>query len=47
MARTANPLLRGILQRIIKDERRHFSLYYNKARTALNPATFNDLRLYC
>jgi rubrerythrin len=34
-ARTANPLLKAILQRIIKDERRHFSFYYNKARAAL------------
>ena len=34
-SRTENPLLRTVLQRIIKDERRHFSFYYNKARTAL------------
>jgi len=34
-SRTSNPLLRVVLQRIIKDERRHFSFYYNKARTGL------------
>lgn len=35
IARTANPLLKSILTRIIKDERRHFSFYYNKARVSL------------
>ena len=34
-ARTANPLLRPLLMRINKDERRHFSFYYNKARVSL------------
>jgi rubrerythrin len=34
-ARTANPLLAEILRRLAKDERRHFSFYYNKARTHL------------
>ena len=34
-ARTSNPLLRIVLARIIKDERRHFSFYYNKARQSL------------
>lgn len=34
--RTENPLLRSILSRIIKDERRHFSFYYNKARHHLD-----------
>src|SRR5207244_571671 len=35
-ARTSNPLLKTVLTRIIKDERRHFSFYYNKALTRLN-----------
>ena len=34
-SRTANPLLAEILQRLAKDERRHFSFYYNKAKTEL------------
>jgi len=34
-SRTSNPLLKAILMRIIKDERRHFSFYYNKARMGL------------
>jgi len=29
--RTQNPILRELLQRIAKDERRHFSFYFNKA----------------
>src|SRR5262245_5953554 len=33
--RTSNGVLAEILRRIIKDERRHFSFYYNKARIAL------------
>lgn len=33
--RTENPVLGEILRRIIKDERRHFSFYYNKARVHL------------
>ena len=33
--RTRNPLLAEILRRLAKDERRHFSFYYNKARTEL------------
>lgn len=33
--RTGNPVLAEILRRIIKDERRHFSFYYNKARAHL------------
>ena len=33
--RSANPLLAEILRRLAKDERRHFSFYYNKARTQL------------
>jgi len=35
--RTANPVLAEILRRIIKDERRHFAFYYNKARLHLQP----------
>jgi rubrerythrin len=34
--RTANPLLKTMLSRIIKDERRHFAFYYNKARASLS-----------
>jgi hypothetical protein len=33
--RTQNPILRELLQRIVKDERRHFSFYFNKARPHL------------
>jgi hypothetical protein len=35
--RTKNPLLAEILRRLAKDERRHFSFYYNKARATLVP----------
>jgi len=34
---THNPILAEILRRIIKDERRHFAFYYNKAKTYLAP----------
>lgn len=34
-ARTGNPILRLILLRLAKDERRHFAFYYNKARKTL------------
>lgn len=30
-SRTANPIFAEILRRLAKDERRHFSFYYNKA----------------
>jgi len=33
--RTQNPILRELLHRIVKDERRHFSFYFNKARPHL------------
>src|SRR5262245_34269497 len=33
--RTRHPILRELLERIIKDERRHFSFYFNKARPHL------------
>jgi len=35
--RTKNPILAEIVKRLAKDERRHFSFYYNKARLLLNP----------
>ena len=34
-ARTKNPILAEILHRLAKDERRHFSFYYNKAKIEL------------
>ena len=37
--RTQNPILRELLQRIVKDERRHFSFYFNKARPHLQQRT--------
>ncbi|HUK46424.1 MAG TPA: acyl-ACP desaturase [Terriglobales bacterium] len=33
--RTENPILAEIMRRLAKDERRHFSFYYNKARIQL------------
>jgi hypothetical protein len=41
--RTANPVLAGTLRRIIKDERRHFAFYYNKARLHLRPRAAQKL----
>lgn len=35
--RTANPILSELLERLAKDERRHFSFYYNKAKAELEP----------
>ena len=35
--RTQNPILAEIVRRLAKDERRHFSFYYNKARLQLQP----------
>ena len=35
--RTRHPLLTAVLSRIIKDERRHFSFYFNQARLRLQP----------
>jgi hypothetical protein len=35
--RTGHPLLDAVLSRIIKDERRHFSFYFNQARLRLRP----------
>ncbi len=37
MRRTHHPLLTTILTRIVKDERRHFSFYFNQARMRLRP----------
>lgn len=34
-SRTANPILEEILRRLAKDERRHFSFYFNKAKFQL------------
>ncbi len=33
--RTRHPVLRDLLQRIVKDERRHFAFYYNQAQQRL------------
>lgn len=35
--RTRHPLLATVLGRIVKDERRHFSFYFNQARMRLRP----------
>jgi len=35
--RTRHPMLAGLLRRLAKDERRHFSFYYNMAREHLMP----------
>jgi hypothetical protein len=36
-ARTRHPMLAELLRRLAKDERRHFSFYYNMAREHLEP----------
>jgi rubrerythrin len=36
-SRTQNPILAEVLRRLAKDERRHFSFYYNKAKIKLAP----------
>jgi hypothetical protein len=36
IARTNHPILRELLTRIIKDERRHYAFYYNQARVRLD-----------
>jgi hypothetical protein len=41
--RTRNPILREILHRLAKDERRHFSFYYNMAREHLLPSPAQQL----
>ena len=40
--RTGHPLLTTVLSRIIKDERRHFSFYFNQARLRLQPRAAAD-----
>jgi hypothetical protein len=35
--RTQHPLLEAILHQIVKDERRHFSFYFNQAKARLRP----------
>lgn len=35
IARTRHPVLRELLGRIVKDERRHFAFYFNQARIRL------------
>ncbi len=35
--RTQNPIVAEVMRRLAKDERRHFSFYYNKARRELEP----------
>ena len=43
-ARTGHPLLSTVLCRIVKDERRHFSFYFNQARRRLHyPAAARTL----
>jgi hypothetical protein len=37
IARANHPLVTTVLSRIIKDERRHFSFYFNQARARLQP----------
>jgi hypothetical protein len=41
--RTQHPLLRTILAQIIKDERRHFSFYFNQAKARLRPRAAQTL----
>lgn len=41
--RTQNPILRELLPRLAKDERRHFSFYFNKARPLLKSTTAQRL----
>ena len=46
IARTEHPVLRELLTRIIKDERRHYAFYYNQARHRLegNPRAHRLVR---
>jgi hypothetical protein len=41
--RTRNPILAEIVQRLAKDERRHFSFYYNKAKLELRAGSAQRL----
>ncbi|MGH9532869.1 MAG: acyl-ACP desaturase, partial [Terriglobales bacterium] len=44
--RTHNPLLANLMLRLAKDERRHFSFYYNKAREELAPRNAQRLTTF-
>jgi rubrerythrin len=44
--RTQNPILAEMLRRLAKDERRHFSFYYNKARLELRHRNAQRLTSY-
>jgi rubrerythrin len=44
--RTKNPILAEIVRRLAKDERRHFSFYYNKAKQTLAPRNAQWLTSY-
>jgi hypothetical protein len=44
--RTRNPILAEILTRLAKDERRHFSFYYNKAKLQLREHNAQRLTTY-
>jgi rubrerythrin len=45
-ARTANPILAEILKRLARDERRHYSFYYNKACIELAPRAAQRLTTF-
>jgi hypothetical protein len=45
-SRTQNPILAEILHRLAKDERRHFSFYYNKAKIELKERTAQRLTTF-
>jgi hypothetical protein len=44
--RTQNPILAEILHRLAKDERRHFSFYYNKAKLQLQQCNAQRLTTF-
>lgn len=45
-ARSENPILAEVLRRLARDERRHFSFYYNKARLLLESRSAQRLTSY-
>ena len=45
-SRTRNPILPEILRRLAKDERRHFSFYYNKAKIELQARSAQRLTTF-
>jgi hypothetical protein len=45
-ARTQNPIVAEVMRRLAKDERRHFSFYYNKARRELEPRNAQRLTTF-